>query len=250
VKPHREAVQIGAASLPVIRVGAQNKGSLVAGLANAGLPGPTPVVVLVGGAGGLEPKDSAACARLFADALVPVLEKTGACLIDGGTAEGIMALAGKARRDAGATGPHVGVVAEGTVNWSGEPERPDTAELDPNHTHVVLVPGNTWGDESPWLSKIATALAGPAHSVTVLANGGPIAYDDVRHSLRAGRPVIVLAGTGRTAAAIAAARAGSGADPAAAEVAASPAVSIVADDPAELVAELTGLLRPDIGRGH
>ena len=245
----RETVQIGSGLLPVIRVSPDVEDrSLVTTLATAGLPLQTPVVVLIGGAGGLEPPERLVCARFFADALVPVLEKTGAILVDGGTAAGIMALAGKARRDAGAAGPHVGVVAEGTVNWPGRPERPDAAELDANHTHVVLVPGDTWGDESPWLSKIATALAGSARSVTVLANGGPIAYDDVRQSLNAGRPVLVLAGTGRTAAAIAAARAGSGDDPRAAEIAASPLVSIVHDDPAELVAQLTGLLRSDLGR--
>jgi hypothetical protein len=39
----------------------------------------------------------------------------------------------------------------------------------------------------------------PSEVGTVLANGGEIAYDDVLRSLDGGRPVIVLAGTGRTA---------------------------------------------------
>jgi SLOG in TRPM, prokaryote len=245
VTPEEQTVQIGDATLRVIRVSADaDQRSLVATLTDAGLDSPTPVVALVGGAGGLEPRESAVCARLLSDAVVPVLEKTSGCLVDGGTAAGIMALAGKARRDAGASGPHVGVVAEGTVKWPGLPQRPDAAELDPNHTHVVVVPGDTWGDEAPWLSRIATTLAGSSPSVTVLANGGPIAYDDVRRSVAARRPVLVLAGTGRTAAEIAAARAGSASEPRATAVAASSLVTVVPDDPTALIAELTRLLRP------
>ena len=242
--PHGETIQIGDESLRVIRVAHDvDNGSLLDKLTGAGLASPTPVVVLVGGAAGLERHESAICARLFADALVPILDKTGACLIDGGTASGIMALAGQARHDAAATGSHVGVVAEGTVNWPGLPPRPGAANLDSRHTHVVVVPGVEWGDEVPWLSQVATELAGSAPSVTVLANGGPIAYEDIRHSLAAGRPVLVLACTGRTAADIAAARAGSQHDARATEVAHSPLIDIVGDDPAELIAKLTELLR-------
>jgi hypothetical protein len=245
--PHAETVRIGDASLRVVRVPpGTDRASLLDMLTVAGLSSPTPVVVLVGGAAGLEAHESAVCARLFADALVPVLEKTGACLVDGGTDVGIMALAGQARWDAGASSQHVGVVAAGTVNVPGSPSSPEAANLDSHHTHVVVVPGNEWGDEAPWLSEIATTLAGSASSVTVLANGGPVAFDDVRHSLAASRPVLVLADTGRTAADIAAARAESHRDARAVEVAASPLVTIVRDDPAELVAQLTRLLRPGL----
>jgi hypothetical protein len=66
--------------------------------------------------------------------------------------------------------------------------------------------------------------------VTVLANGGNVAYDDVRISISALRPVLVLDGTGRTAAAIAAARSGAPADPRAVMSAASALVSVERDD--------------------
>jgi hypothetical protein len=56
--------------------------------------------------------------------------------------------------------------------------------------------------------------------------------------------VLVLAGTGRTAAEIAAARAGSATDPCATAVAVSSLVTVVPDDPTALIAELTRLLRP------
>ena len=58
-------------------------------------------------------------------------------------------------------------------------------------------------------------------------NGGQIAYTDVAGSLGSGRPVVVLAGSGRTADAIARARAGNGGDNLAVEIAASPLTRVV-----------------------
>jgi SLOG in TRPM, prokaryote len=79
-------------------------------------------------------------------------------------------------------------------------------------------------------SKDAELLAlgqrGRRSSVTVLMNGGQIAYTDVAASLGSGRPVVVLAGSGRTADAIAKARAGSGGDNRAVEIAASPLTTV------------------------
>jgi hypothetical protein len=57
--------------------------------------------------------------------------------------------------------------------------------------------------------------------VTVLMNGGQIAYREVAASLGSGRPVVVLAGSGGTADAIAQARVGNGDDNRAVEIAAS-----------------------------
>jgi len=91
--------------------------------------------------------------------------------------------------------------------------RADAAALDPDHTHFVLVPGERWGDESPWLAAVVGALAGSQPSVTVLVNGGEVALNDVAHSVRAGRPVFVVTGSGRTADLLAAALRGSPADP-------------------------------------
>jgi hypothetical protein len=71
--------------------------------------------------------------------------------------------------------------------------------LDPNHTHFFLVPGEDWGDESAWISKIATAIAGDQKSITVLVNGGKISKTDVEYSLMENRPAFVMRGTGRMA---------------------------------------------------
>jgi hypothetical protein len=98
--------------------------------------------------------------------------------------------------------------------------------LEPNHTLFLLVPGTQWGDEAAWMMEIAGVVAGRRASVTVLMNGGQIAYTDVAASLSSGRPVVVLAGSGRTADAIARARAGNGGENRAVEIAASPLTTV------------------------
>ena len=198
------------------------------------------VLVLVGGAGGLEADEEARLSDLVRDYVVPVIERIGAMVVDGGTDSGIMRAIGRARSDADAHFPLIGVASAGTVRSPGDGGE---ADVDPHHTHIVLVPGHDWGDESPWLSEVASALTTGHRSATLLVNGGEIAYADVHHSLRKGRPVIVLAGSGRTADTIASARRDPSADERAARIVASPLVRIVSvDDPKALAEVLSDAL--------
>jgi len=239
-----EWLDVGGRALRVVRLAAgADCAAVAASLAAADLPIEVPVVVLVGGAGGLAPDDADACLHAFELALVPVVEAVGAVLVDGGTNSGIMALVGFARRRVGGCRPYVGVAAEGTVRWPGVGgTRPDAADLEPHHTHIIRVPGDQWGDETPWLSRVASALAGSTPSVTVLANGGEVAYDDVGQSLAADRQVLVLSGTGRTAQQLVAAREGREADSRALALSASPLLNVVTADPAEVREALTAAL--------
>ena len=241
MNPGIEHIHIGARTLCIVRIPqGVDRLALTVLLQRAGLPTGVPVVVLVGGASGLSPTHTAVCEELLTSALVPAVEQAGAVLVDGGTDVGIMRLAGRARTQAWARFPQIGVVAEGTVRWPGHPPtREDAADLEPHHTHITAVPGDQWGDEAPWLSTIASALAGRAPSVTVLANGGTIAYDDVHESLAAARPVLVLSGTGRTADDITTARKSQPADPRALEAAASPLLTTVPANPHALSTALT-----------
>ena len=169
-------------------------------LTQAGIRLGQPVVVLVGGASGMSTADAATASALFDAALVPALRTTGAGLVDGGTNAGVMALAGSARSRASLGGIHIGVIAAGTLaQVGGNDPSSDPVEMEPHHSHVLVVPGADWGDESPWLSRVATVLSDGQPSVTLLVNGGEIAYQDIELSLSAGRPAIVISGTGRTA---------------------------------------------------
>jgi hypothetical protein len=52
------------------------------------------------------------------------------------------------------------VAARGTVHFAGnQPTVGDAADLEPNHSHIVLTPGAEWGAESPYLPLVAMALA-------------------------------------------------------------------------------------------
>lgn len=219
---------------------------LLAALAAADFPVSCPVVVVVGGAGGLGAADLERLAPLFSAGLVPAIEQSGAVVVDGGTNSGVMRVMGQARGQGSHGFRLVGVVAEGTVKLPGSQSvGDDAAGLEPHHTDFVVVPGKEWGAESPWISFTATALAAGEPSVTVLVNGGDIAYADVLRSLEVGRPVLVVAGSGRTADEIAGALRGEACDARAQAIAGSGLVSIVpVDDPSLLLGAVVAALGP------
>jgi hypothetical protein len=218
---------------------------VAAAVAGLGLRGQRPVLVVVGGAAGLDEGGKERLSILFSHALLPVAVASRAVVVDGGTDSGVMQLLGRARAESGASFPLVGVAAEKKVILPGDDAEPgDRAPLERNHSHFMLVPGSSWGDESPWLSRVATEIAGSAPSATVLINGGEIAFQDVAHSLEADRPVLVIAGTGRTADRIAAAVDGDHTDEQAAQLADSALVTAVswAEDPAAVRVGLKELM--------
>ncbi len=161
---------------------------------------PGALVVLVGGAGGISLGEMQSLRPLFVNVLAPLAQSLGAVVVDGGTDAGVMRLMGQARSEIGAEFPLIGVAAAGTVALpGGEPFRPKASPLESHHTHFVLVPGSEWGDESPWLDRMANSLARRCPRITVLINGGNISRKDVENSLASKRPVLVVAGTGRLA---------------------------------------------------
>ena len=228
-----------------IYVHVRTRATLAEALEAAGLPSPGPVLVVVGGAGRLDAAELRRLTPLFRDGLVPALERVGAVAVDGGTDAGVMRLLGDAREDSSASFPLVGVAAEGTVRLPGATsDRANTADLAPHHTHFVLVPGDQWGDESSWITATASHLAGDAPSLTVLVNGGDIAYRDATLSVEAGRPLLVIPGSGRAADDIASAVRGEPCDRRAHQIVTSGLVTCVdVDDPGEVGAAVSAALQ-------
>ena len=238
---NREVRADGVAAVP--RVHVHDPADLAGALDTLGLQRGCPVLTLVGGAAGMTGGHLDTLRTALRDAALPLLDRLGAAVVDGGTDSGVMRVIGRARHEGRCTFPLVGVAAQGTVRVPGGSTDPDAPELERHHTHVVLVPGDEWGDESPWLADVADALAAGAPSVTIVVNGGRITYDDAAASLSRGRPVVVLAGTGRTADAIAGALADPDADPKAVALASSALTSVVRiDDAAGLRRALEGVL--------
>jgi SLOG in TRPM, prokaryote len=182
-----------------------------------GLTGVRASLVLIGGADGMSRGDHERLEPLFTGVLAELASELGAAVLDGGTDTGVMRLMGRARAHTAGDFPLVGVLPSALAAHPAEPVRPGTAELEPNHTHFVLVPGDEWGEEGPWLARLGDMVGDG--SVTVLVNGGEISLRDAELCVTAGRPLVVVAGSGRTADRIAAAAAGRPPDEASARIA-------------------------------
>lgn len=176
----------------------QRESDFAGTLERLGLTKPVPVVVLVGSAAGLSVEQADAITPILERVVVPLCEELGAALVDGGTDSGVMSLVGRAHARVHANFPLVGVAAVGTI-VGNEASVAEPAELEPNHTYVILVPGGAWGDESPWIAKVTRALARGRSTAGVLLGGGDISRRDVRNLVDAQSPVFVIAGSGRLA---------------------------------------------------
>ncbi|MGF1458697.1 MAG: hypothetical protein ACFBSG_06680 [Leptolyngbyaceae cyanobacterium] len=169
-------------------------------LDKAGLSEPRTTLVIVGGASGLDDDQQTQLDSLFLRVLAPLAQEMQLCVLDGGTDAGVMRLMGKARTAINGNFPLIGVAPRSLVNLPDQAvDHPDASTLEPNHTHCILVPGEQWGDESPWISEIATHLSGQHESMTILINGGSVTVQDAYASVAAGREIVIVAGTGRVA---------------------------------------------------
>lgn len=163
-----------------------------------------PVMVLIGGHMFTE---NANLTNQAIEVIAKTAETLDAALICGGTDMGVITSIGKARGRNGFQFPLVGIAPEGIVTWpeisrSGNilPTGGEREQLEPHHSHFILVPGNKFGDETKWIARAATMIATGRHkSVTVLVNGGKGTLLDVEDTLQNDRPLIVLTGTGRLA---------------------------------------------------
>ncbi|WP_432813307.1 hypothetical protein [Pantanalinema sp. GBBB05] len=189
--------------------------SLPTALEQLGLTTSRPTLVLIGGASGLTDQDADQLKTLFQEVICPLAEAAGWSVIDGGTDAGVMRLIGQAYQKLQCTFSLLGVVVQDKAITPGATHTvdEDAAELEPHHTHFLLVPGQQWGDESAWIAQVAALLSPENASATIVINGGEITLkQDIPNSLKHQRPVLVLAGTGRTADRVAAVATGQTSD--------------------------------------
>ena len=161
---------------------------------------PHAVIMVFGGAKGLDDSRKARLAELFRDAIAPAAAELGALIIDGGTQSGVMAMIGEAVATCPGTCQLLGIAPEGKI---AHPELSDTSAvsdgtpLEPNHSHFVLVESNEWGGETSKMLELARAFNTPI--VAILVNGGAIAADEALQSVRNGWELLVVEGSGRFA---------------------------------------------------
>src|SRR6266487_2671950 len=141
-----------------------------------GIRSPRAVILLFGGAAGLDDSRKAHLETLFADGVTPVAVELGALIIDGGTQSGVMAMMGEAVAARPGTCQLLGMAPEGKIahpELSDASARSDGTPLEPNHSHFVLVESNEWGGETGKMLELARAFNAP--TVAILVNGGEIA---------------------------------------------------------------------------
>ena len=155
--------------------------------------------------------DGALAERLTASfaAVVGALSANGRLtVLSGGTDAGVFAALGRAIDGWG--GQAVGVVPDGCVTWPGRAagdadDAGDRVALEPHHSHAVLVAGSQWGQETAMMLGVAAAPAVTAPAVVLVAGGGEVTRREVLGHAAAGRPIVLLRGSGRLAEELAAA---------------------------------------------
>ena len=161
---------------------------------------PDGVIMVFGGAKGLDDSRKALLTELFTDAIAPAAAELGTLIIDGGTQSGVMAMMGEALARDGGGSQLLGIAPAGKVTYPGGPSDAgisDGAPLEPNHSHFVLVESDEWGGETGTMFKLAGALNVPV--ATMLINGGQIAGNEALQSVRNGWQLFVIEGSGRFA---------------------------------------------------
>ncbi|MGH9144504.1 MAG: hypothetical protein ACRD2I_25480 [Vicinamibacterales bacterium] len=157
-------------------------------------------IFLSGGASGMSSATEDALLHMFESLAILAARGVRFGVADGGTAAGIMQAAGRARARASPSFPLIGVTPMREIPPFG------TTPVDPNHTTIVAVDNPHWdgangyfGSETVAMYGLFARLAEGRPSVTIVANGGEIALTEVDQNIRAGRPMIVVRGSGRAA---------------------------------------------------
>lgn len=171
-----------------------------------GLTVPGPSMVVIGGANDMKQESKTLVSQVFTRVLAPIAETYGITVFDGGTEAGVIQMMGEARHATGSSFNLVGVTPKVKVNLPGysfksniDDKDINLTNLEAHHTHFALIPGATWGSESPWLAQFATIVARHHPSITILINGGDISLTDLVLNLLTGRHTIIIAGSGRLA---------------------------------------------------
>ena len=157
-----------------------------------------PLLVVMGGAARLSEEDAGRVAAHIVGGIAGAAMEVGAVVVDGGTSVGVMALLDAGLEDAGHSGPHIGVLPSGKLRPKGTGDDPIWS-VGSHHTHLVLVEGEAFGEETQAMYALVEALAYERASVAILVGGGPIARRELELNFAQDREVIVLVGSGSLA---------------------------------------------------
>ena len=180
-------------------VAASPRARMASLIESLGISPPKNLILLIGGADKLDENLTSRLTQLFSRGIARAAADAEALIIDGGTQAGVMPFMGQSIADRGRKTSLLGVAPAGKVTYPGGTPvtGDDSASLDPNHSHFVLIDGNKWGSETETLFDLAAAFDVPV--LAILVNGGAIAKDELLQSVRRNWSVIVIEGSGRLA---------------------------------------------------
>ncbi|OUD12525.1 DUF4231 domain-containing protein [Thioflexithrix psekupsensis] len=162
-------------------------------------------IILSGGAEKLEAELAIHLSQLFSRGIAKAAANMEALFITGGTDSGIMRLLGRSVDDHGYKTPLLGITPRGCCDVltpaNEEKNKSEKIQLEPHHSHFILVDSETWGAETETMFQLADHLF--THErvplVTLLINGGELSKLEILRSVRLGIPVIIVEGSGRLA---------------------------------------------------
>ena len=163
------------------------------------IPPPRAIILNLGGDVGLDESLKPRLTQLYSRGIARAAAETEALIIDGGTRAGVMELMGQGVADRGKKSLLLGIAPAGKVTYPGGPAREsirDSAPLDPNHSHFVLVDTDEWGGKTETMFELIEALARGTPIVVILVNGGDVSKEEVLLCVRYGWPLIVMEKTG------------------------------------------------------
>jgi hypothetical protein len=176
--------------------------SLITALGLEGRVG-APLLLVSSGTATLEGEALARTQTVFTKAVAPAGALTTPTVVDGGVARGISTVAGATRAGA----PDAMPVLLGVVPAVSADDPPATSAagtpLEHNHTHFVVSDAAQSEGETDLLFALAAALGGRGPIAMLLAGGDEMARLEALHALERGWPILVIAGTGGIADAIA-----------------------------------------------
>ena len=154
------------------------------------------VLLVIGGADNIADSLKPRLTQLFGRGIARAAISVNAVIIDGGTKAGVMEMMGQGVADRGFNSQLIGVAPLGKVNYPGSKGSGETP-LDPNHSHFVLVDGDTWGSETGRLFDLARALASKTRPmIALLTAGGETTKKEALLATRQNIPLIVVEGSG------------------------------------------------------
>lgn len=167
-------------------------------LAALHLPPTHGVIVIHGGAGGMEATLIDQVRRFLIASVAPFAEQHRILVLDGGTRAGVTQAMGEARANIGGTFPLVGVCPRRFAAFPGGPAlNQDRYPLEPSHSHFVLVEGDQFGVESDLLVGMLQATEQPG--LALIINGGTVVAEEISAHAQIGNTLVTVRGSGRAA---------------------------------------------------